>query len=192
MGLNTFVLTIPQVQAAPKKAPKKKTQEAESVEPKGVLDLTSEKMADMLKAAAIARQQSIKLKGVEYAQGLKSELLTFAEALETKFTELQDAVREKREDNAKKLLREVAVIEEAGEKKKAGLVQRNFQCPQGSVIIKITGFTFKKTWLWIRVNCLMPLNPFESFSPNKHAVLHAGCSISVSATSEATQSKGKQ
>ena len=111
-----------QVQAAAKKRAKGKggDEKSEKAEPKTLLDVAADMMPDMLKDASSARQQSIKLRGVEFAGDLAQKLLTFATDLESLYQNLQVAVNNKDDDEITLVLGETKVKKEAGEKCKAG------------------------------------------------------------------------
>ena len=86
-------------------------------------DLATDKMLDLLKSASTARQQSIKLNGVQYAGGLAKELLGYAESFEEIYKKLQDALQNKaKEATLIQLLTEAKDKEDANEKAKAGFV----------------------------------------------------------------------
>ena len=109
-----------QVQAAPKKAPKKKEEQTEKVEPKTVREIAAEKMPEMLKDAGAARQQSIKLNGVAYAGDLAKELLGLAQEIEGLYQPIQKALKGKDDNVISSLLEKLKSKEEANEKAKAG------------------------------------------------------------------------
>ena len=103
---------------APKKRPKE-TAEVEKAVPKTVKELADEKMGDTLKSAGQARSASIKLSNVPYGKDLSTELLTYAEASEGLFKELQSAMDSGNQKTLQSLLQKWEEKEREGEKAKA-------------------------------------------------------------------------
>ena len=99
------------------------------MQPKTLREVALEKLSDMLKDAGGARQQSIKLKGIDYAGNLADELLQFATSLENVYGELQQALKEEDGDKVTSILADIKLKEEAGAKAKARY-SRHFCSPE--------------------------------------------------------------
>ncbi len=87
--------------AVPKK--KRKTEEdtkAEAATPKTIMDIASDKMADVLAESTNARKKSMALGAAEYAGELASQLLDHATVMEKHYKTLQTAVNGKVQDEA--------------------------------------------------------------------------------------------
>lgn len=82
-------------------------------------------MGDMLKSAGHARSASIKLSNVPYGKDLSTELLTYAEATEGLFKELQSAMDSGDQKTLQSLLQKWEEKEREGEKAKAGIFLSN-------------------------------------------------------------------
>ena len=107
-----------EVASAPKKKVEKREQ-SEKVEPKTVFDLASEKLAEILASASLARTNSLKLAGIEYAGQLQQQLLDHATCLEDLYKALQAGVKSGSAEKVKDTLKKLKPKEEFGEKAKA-------------------------------------------------------------------------
>ena len=105
-----------QVAAAPKNRAKDK-EKAEKVTPKTLKDLAEEEMENMLKTAANARSNHIKLTNVQYGAQLSAELLAFAESVEELFKRMQGSLKD--EKALSSLVAEAKTKEDLGSKLKA-------------------------------------------------------------------------
>lgn len=106
--------------AAPKKAPKQKT---EKVTPETWEGKATELAPNLLTDAAKARTESIKLDGVKYADQLSKELLGHATTLERYYKELTTALQSNIGDKAlKAIVEKCRKASEFGEKAQARIV----------------------------------------------------------------------
>ena len=121
-GSKALVEAMGKVTAAPKRRPKpKEDDKSEPAEP-----LTTEAkgkglLQEMLKDAADARTQSIKLCDMEFAEALSQELLEYAAKMEGYYKKLAQAIKEKtKEAELKGLIDKISGIMTGGGKAQAG------------------------------------------------------------------------
>lgn len=86
-----------------------------------MFDLAKEKMPELLKNSGQARQQSIKLGGLPFANDLSKNLLDLAIALEGLYEAMRDAVTAENERLVQKLIHRMEAKEAECEKAKAGI-----------------------------------------------------------------------
>lgn len=117
-GSKSLMEAMAKVAPAPKRKPKE--QQSEPVEPLTTEGRAKALLQDMLKDAADARTQSIKLCDMEFADALSQELLEYAAKVEGYYKKLSQAVNEKDEEVLKGLLDRICGIMTGGAKAQAG------------------------------------------------------------------------
>ena len=100
MDRSSCHLALPQVQAAPKRAPKPKTEKGqdttEPMEPKTFKEKVSEKVGEWLKLAGQARTSSLTLSSLEFADELATKLLAHATSMEKTYVQISQALNDKK------------------------------------------------------------------------------------------------
>lgn len=116
-----------QVAAAPKKRPRKNTEEAgeisEEVKPTTPQEKVQGSLEDLLKAAAAARTKSITVGGLEFAEDLSKELLGHADHLEGLYKRITATIKsqEGRESDFKYYMKKIEEGNLQGAKMKASV-----------------------------------------------------------------------